>query len=207
MSRARFAVKAAQDVSNHCPDRSCGPDRRHHDVRLRRRARADRQYFFGSAAAAAGRHSPRQSHSSNCPTMTRKCRNCRAGGVADPEPSAAGAGRSAAGKLPVAAAGAAAGTTVAPQGTQPEWPFSRRTRRSGRCQCTSRTSLSATRHNSHGSHYAGDAAAGRRGRHRAAGRRRSPTRRRSSPVSTRSPAASSSSTRISARPCSSARCG
>ena len=54
---------------------------------------------------------------------------------------------------------------------------------------------------------AGDPAAGRRGGLRAAGARRSPTRRRASPASTRSPAASSISTRISARPCSSARCG
>ena len=53
--------KAARDVSNHCPDWFCGPACRHDDRACAAGARADRQYFFRSRAAPARQYSPRQS--------------------------------------------------------------------------------------------------------------------------------------------------
>ena len=53
--------KAARDVSNHCPDRICGPCGRRDHLVCAAGARADRQYLFRSGAASARQHSPRQS--------------------------------------------------------------------------------------------------------------------------------------------------
>ena len=53
--------KAAQDVSNHCHSRLCGFCGCCAGRGCIARARANRQYFFGSRAASAGRHSARTS--------------------------------------------------------------------------------------------------------------------------------------------------
>ena len=166
-----------RDVSNHCPDRYCGPGGRHHDLVCAAGARADRQYLFRSSAAAAGRHPPRQSATARAATSRRRRRSAGTAArpaVADPEPAAAGAGRGAARKLPVAAAGAAARNTVAPQGTQPGiavqppqpgQPGSpTRRRRAMRCRDSAGPASAQGR-----AANAGHLAAGRRGRVRAAG--------------------------------------
>ena len=206
--------KAARDVSNHCPDWFCGPCRRLDDLACAAGARADRQYLFRSGAAAARQHSARQSAAAGARRRRRSAGAAAGPAAADPQPSAPpGQGCSAAGLGAVAAVGAAAGyhrrsakhaaghrrraaaarpgrrrshAAAAPircRDCRPATPARRACRRRRR-RCSPATRSSPSRR-----------------------RRRSSTRRRASPASTRSPAASSISTRISARPCSSARCG
>ena len=122
-----------------------------------------------------------------------------------PEPSAAGAGRAAAGKRPVATAGAAAryhrraaGHPAGHRGCSRRSPASRASRARrvapGQRQPKGVPQTPATL-------QPGDEVVSE------PPPTKSPTRRRASQASTRSPAASSISTRISARPCSSVRCG
>ena len=130
--------EAARDVSNHCPDRFCGPGGRLDNLACAARARADRQYLFRSAAASARRHSARQPAAAP-PTTKRKCRSCRAAGCCRPRTGRRRAGRA---RHPAACSRSRwrrrPGTTVVPQNTQPGIAVAAaaagRRRRSGRRQ-------------------------------------------------------------------------
>ena len=116
-----------RDVSNHCPDRYCGPGGRHRRSRLRRRRTRRSAIYF--PIRRCGRRAPSRAAVSNSAAAISRRRRGSAGtaarpAAADPESAPAGAGRTAARKRPVATVAASARNRAA--GTSRALRFSRR---------------------------------------------------------------------------------
>ena len=155
--------KAAQDVSNHCHSRLCGSCGCCAGRGCIARARANRQYFFGSRAASAGR-------TFRADKPPRRRRRGRGAGSAPARTRVAGADASAVG----------AGRSTSRSGSDPAiaaatWNYCSSTECAGRsCRRATFTQpatgpATRTATATHGSACTGDAATGGRGRHRAAG--------------------------------------